>query len=372
MKTKKILYIKPEITTITGGVKVNEQIFGAIEKIKNIEITVKDLEYFWKNQPDIINKLPSLVGILMFNLKFLAHTNEFKLFDYIFVDSRFYIRLFILINMLKKNRNIKIVTMHHHFFCLEQQNPIKKFIYGIVEINSLKNADKILTFSKYTFNTAKDIGIDEDKLSLDELGFEKNISNDILKDRTNKELLFIGSVEPRKGLEYLIRAIAHIKERHPDIVIHIVGNNNLKPKYFKKLVGLIRKFNLDRNILFHGILSDEEITDLKNKVSFFVFPSLYEGFGMVMAECMLYGLPVVAFDNSAMPYLVKDNINGLIAINKDTVDLSKKIEMLLENRELRERLSIGAVETAKNLNSTTDFSSGIRKTIHDYMFNEED
>ena len=58
-----------------------------------------------------------------------------------------------------------------------------------------------------------------------------------------------------------------------------------------------------------------------------------------MAECMLYGLPVVAFNNSAMPFLVKDNINGLIANDKDSFDLSKKIKLLLEDKDLLQQLS---------------------------------
>lgn len=108
----KILYIRPNITKITGGVKVNEQIYEEMRKIENIDITIKEDDYYWRNIPRIINRMPSFVKAIMFNFRYLAYKDEFRLYDYLFVDSRLYPRLFIFLNMI--NKNIKIITTHHH------------------------------------------------------------------------------------------------------------------------------------------------------------------------------------------------------------------------------------------------------------------
>jgi|Wag4MinimDraft_8_1082659.scaffolds.fasta_scaffold00154_4 glycosyltransferase involved in cell wall biosynthesis len=368
---KKILYIKPNIKFKTGGTKVNNQIYKMIKEIKDIEIVVKNDDYFWPNNSNIKSSFSSFVQSFIFNFKYLSNISEIKQFDYILVDSRLFPRLFIFIKFIKINTDLKVISTHHHFYHLQQDSKIKESIYRLVEMDYLKNVDKILTFSQYTYDIAIEKGIKKDKLSLNELGFNKKNINDINKTNKNfkKEILFIGSIEPRKGLEYLIRAIANLssKKTHKNIKVNIVGEYNSNSDYYNKLLELVDEFNLDKVVIFHGRLSNEKVNILKRKSLFFVFPSLYEGFGMVMAESMLYGLPVIAFNNSAIPYLVEDNYNGLLVKNKDIDDLSKKIKLLLNNSNLRGELSKGALETANSLNSNNDFLLGVKKTLQDFI-----
>ena len=73
-----------------------------------------------------------------------------------------------------------------------------------------------------------------------------------------------------------------------------------------------------------------------------------------------------------MPYLVKSNYNGLLAANKNALDLSRKIEILLNDQDCRDKLSVGAKETARKFNSTSDFLSGVENTMNDYIHDKQE
>ena len=82
---------------------------------------------------------------------------------------------------------------------------------------------------------------------------------------------------------------------------------------------------------------------------------------------MLYGLPVIAFNNSAMPYIVKGGYNGLLAQNKDPLDFANKIDILLRDRNLWKTLSEGAISTVAGLNQTSEFLSRINAVMRKYL-----
>jgi len=84
---------------------------------------------------------------------------------------------------------------------------------------------------------------------------------------------------------------------------------------------------------------------------------------MVLVEAMSYGLPVIAFDNSAVPYTVKDGLNGLLVKNNSVEDLKHAMKRLLVDEGLRNRLSIGALEYYKTTRIYEDWNRDIDKFI---------
>ena len=121
------------------------------------------------------------------------------------------------------------------------------------------------------------------------------------------------------------------------------------------LRNLIKKYKLDNNVIFHGRVDDEIKETLLSNASMFVFPTLNEGFGMVIIEAMGHGLPVVAFNNSAIPYTVKDNWNGVLVNNKDSLDLANKIAELINNKQLLKKLGDNAYKTYQQSNTIEGF-----------------
>ena len=88
----------------------------------------------------------------------------------------------------------------------------------------------------------------------------------------------------------------------------------------------------------------------------FVFPSLWEGFGMVLIEAMYNRLPIVATNAGAIPYLVKDGENGILVPVKDPEQLAKSIKKLIESPELRRSFAKSNYQLAIQFNWNKSFS----------------
>jgi glycosyltransferase involved in cell wall biosynthesis len=191
-----------------------------------------------------------------------------------------------------------------------------------------------------------------------ELGIRNFITYDNKKIEKNTNFLYVGTVESRKGIIYLIRALNLLNNKgisfHCDIVGKITENN-----YFLQLKTEINRFGLQDKITFQGWLSDRELSEYYSYSTCFVFPSLLEGYGMVILEAMAYGLPVISFDNSAMPFTVKDGKNGILVKNKNIEELAESLYKIITDVPFREQLSQGALETYAHFRTFKDMDKDI-------------
>ena len=122
---------------------------------------------------------------------------------------------------------------------------------------------------------------------------------------------------------------------------------------------------MSNNVYFHGRLSDEALAECYQKAEIFTFPSLLEGYGIVLVEAFNNGLPIICFNNTAIPYTVKDGLNGFVANNKDSKDMAEKIQQLIGNTVLRNHLQEGIKDTVMHLRTKEDFD----KAINDFYKN---
>jgi len=235
----------------------------------------------------------------------------------------------------------KIFIIHHHYK-FEMMEGLQKTIFRFFELNFLKMASSIIIPSPYILNETKRY-LPSSKISYLEIAFEdhSNTKDNLVK---KGQLLFVGNIEDRKGLHLLIDALHELKLETNDFLVNVAGAV-IDLKYYEYLLRKIKEYGLEGNIVFHGRVTNEEKLGYLKTADAFVFPSLHEGYGMVIIEAMCFGVPVIAFNNSAIPYTVKDGYNGLLAANKDTHDLKQKLSDLLNNSTLRDRLSKGAFET---------------------------
>ncbi len=135
--------------------------------------------------------------------------------------------------------------------------------------------------------------------------FAKSI--DYIKFPKRHEVLFVGSLTEKKGVEYLFRAFALVHREDPDLKLRIVGEGRLKDK----LVKLSHDLDIDKNVVFEGFVSDVGIYYLKAKAT--LLTSLYEGFPNVLVESLTLGTPVVSFDCPSGPSeIIEDGKNGYL------------------------------------------------------------
>jgi len=140
-----------------------------------------------------------------------------------------------------------------------------------------------------------------------------------------KYVAFIGRLSPEKGVDTLLAAA-----RQAELPIRLAGDYSSRHEYGEK------KSN---NIYFLGQLTRSQLEEFYNNARFLVIPSLwFETFGLVAAEAMAYGLPVIASKIGGLPEVVEDGVTGLLFEPGDSEQLAQKMKLMWENPELCRRM----------------------------------
>lgn len=150
-------------------------------------------------------------------------------------------------------------------------------------------------------------------------------------------VLFVGSQYRLKGLEFAIRALAEMKT--PAYLL-VVGGDSATP--FKRLT---EQLGVSDRVIFAGARSD--LPSIYPAADAFVLPTLYETFALVCIEAMASGLPVLACPVGGIEDYLRDGENGF-HVQRDAQDIAAKLELVLNDAELRRRLSKGGLATARN------------------------
>lgn len=155
-------------------------------------------------------------------------------------------------------------------------------------------------------------------------------------------ILFVGTLEKRKNVPALLKSFYKLKKSELDHKLVIVGGKGWK---YTKIFDLIEELNLQNEVIFTDYVSDEYLVKLYNAADLFVYPSLYEGFGLPPLEAMACGCPVITSNTSSLPEVVAD---AGIMINPNDVDsLTESMLKILTDPELREELSRKSLERAE-------------------------
>ena len=162
-------------------------------------------------------------------------------------------------------------------------------------------------------------------------------SNEINKkyNLSKKYILSVGKVEPRKNIKRLIEAFK--KTSLSDIDLVIIGNLGWEENEIMQST---------ENVKFLGYVSDEELYSIYKKALCFIYPSIYEGFGLPLVEAMNYGCPVGSSNTSSMKEVTEGF--GLLfnPFNQDEIEIT--IKKLVQDNELRDKLSILSLKRAKD------------------------
>ena len=282
------------------------------------------------NMPRILNK---------YNLD-LVHFPHFNV--PIFYRKKFIITIHDLI--LLHFPTIKNTTLNPIFYWL------KFLAYKIVIKSAIKRAKKIIAVSEFT---KKDIlenyNIPESKIVVTYQACENfcqtssEKENEILKRYgiIKPYLLYVGNAYPHKNLEGFVLAYKDIKKEIDDLNLVLVG----KEDYF---YGILKKFVKDRNIpsvIFPDFIPDRDLDLVYKNAAVYVFPSLYEGFGLPPLEAMAKGTPVASSNHECMKEILGDSACYFNARNrKETADT---IIRLIGDAESRKNLTEKGYERIK-------------------------
>ncbi|MGL5830723.1 MAG: glycosyltransferase family 4 protein [Candidatus Altimarinota bacterium] len=148
-----------------------------------------------------------------------------------------------------------------------------------------------------------------------------------------KFIFAVGTLEPRKNFVTLVKAFANVKRKFPDYKLVIAGKQGWK---YQDIYRAIKEFKLTEDVILPGYLKEDELQIMYHLASVFVFPSLYEGFGIPPLEAMACGCPVVASNAASLPEVIGDG--GLLVDPRSSVKLAEAIIDLIENPQVRSLL----------------------------------
>ncbi len=165
-------------------------------------------------------------------------------------------------------------------------------------------------------------------------------------------LLTVGAVKERKGADYVIRALAILKDEFPSLRYFIAGDDTAKPGFVGYLKKLISEGGLQGRVEFLGRTSDEDLLRYYGTCVAFVLAAqtvggAFEGFPMVFYEAHSYGAPIITTKGFGSEYVVKNGYNGFLVPQGSVEELADAIRQIVVNPGLRNEMSQHAVLEAK-------------------------
>ncbi len=241
-----------------------------------------------------------------------------------------------LISWFVKKEVRKIAWEHNH------HNNRKKYVKALVKscggVNNLVLVSKELTefYQKYLKEKAIYIPNCLDK-----------VPNKVSKLDSNN-LIAIGRLSKEKGFDDLLRLFKKISVKHPDWKLNIVGDGMEKDN----LLNLAKELKLGDKVVFYGYQNKEFINDLLLNSSVYLMTSHTESFGLVLIEAMSYGVPCIAYTSAqGANEIIDDGKNGYLIKERNEDDMISKIELLINDQKLRNKLGKNARLKSKDYSS---------------------
>lgn len=262
-------------------------------------------------------------------------------------------------------KNIRHIMVVHDIlleFFPQYINNLRKKYFWYLSKQAIKKADKIISVSHRTEkDLIQHLGINPKKISVsyvdvDEI-YKRNVSqleSQHILNKYNLEPGYIyngGGMEIRKNTENVLKAYKLLWDKYgqngwlPKLVI----SGKLMPELAPLVTDakkLVKELNLEDRVILLDYVSQEDLPAIYNNAVLFVYPSLYEGFGLPILEAMNQGIPVITSKVSSLPEIGSDSV--LYCDPKKAEDIAMVIKNVLNNNHLKAALSMKGKERANH------------------------
>jgi len=345
---------------ITGGEiynrKLHDYLGSRYTKVKNITWQIKPhhtkLQFFLNSMEQNLSLL-KLLGQLegrTIIIEDISSSSDLFLFNLIIKYAKWLL-----------DKKIRVIPIVHHVYAPLLEGGLKRSLKLQEERIFLNSADGIIVNSEFTKNSIESLIHNSIDMVVAYPGL--NVSSiaritEIVKDKENLHLLFVGYITPRKGVDTLIDSLRVLVKDYGihNLILDLVGDTTRDPSFFREILRRCESTGIMDKVRIHGRVASDELEMLYAMADIFVFPSIWEGFGMVLIEAMYNRLPIVTTNAGAIPYLVKDGKNGILVPVRDTEKLANSIKRLIESPELRRSFAESNFQLAIKFNWNESFS----------------
>jgi glycosyltransferase involved in cell wall biosynthesis len=183
-------------------------------------------------------------------------------------------------------------------------------------------ADQIFVASSITKQSLLNAGVNSEKIAVIPYGSPLDYFSPQPKQDLLFRAIFVGRIGARKGVHYLLQAWQKMKLKDAELLL--VGVNEFPTNYLEKYAECCK---------YISSVPHKELNQYYSSANVLVFPSLVEGFGLVLLEAMACGIPIIATYNTAAPDLITDGVEGFLIDIRDENALQKKLEWCYQNPE---------------------------------------
>lgn len=271
---------------------------------------------------------------------------------------------------LKQAWDVPMIVMFHTLALLKNKIAANSEFEGdyriLGEKDVLQAAERVVVSTDAETTALTNLyGVDDKKLKIIPPGVNlghfypiaKDEARDFIEQKRACMILFVGRIEPLKGIETLIRALAILSKRDDvdqnSICLTIIGGDATATEAsmgeeMARLQQLRESLGVESYVNFIGKKSQDDLPYYYAAANIVVVPSKYESFGIVALESMACGTPVIASDVGGLAHLVQDGETGFTVPDNDPDALAEKILLLMKDQELRNRLGKQAAAYARN------------------------
>jgi glycosyltransferase involved in cell wall biosynthesis len=242
--------------------------------------------------------------------------------------------------------DVPIVAHHHHL------DP--SWLNPIVEGRVMRAVERVIVGSEFARRQAsEELGVPAEKLTVVPYGVDRALAPGPKPEALARRLgvadspvaLFLGSLEPRKNLAFLLDVWQEVARTRTDAKLIVAGGGPL----LRELQARARASKLESSVVFTGHVPAAEKLDYYRLADMLVFPSTMEGFGLVVAEAMSCGLPVLISSRGSLPELIVPAAGGLVADPTDRDAFVRGILTLLGDATIRRRFGTANRERVERL-----------------------
>jgi len=222
------------------------------------------------------------------------------------------------------------------------------------ELGEYDEADVILVPSEFVYRTFLEHGVQASKLVKIPYGVDLRMFRPTPKIDDVFRVLYVGAISLRKGIPYLLEAVAHSSP--PGVELWLVGSvEDDAPRFLAEYQGTYRWF---------GYTQRAELYRYYGQASVFVLASIQEGLATVLAQAMACGLPVIATANTGAEDVITDGVEGFIVPIRDPVAIREKLVYLYEHPEVRRAMSEAALRRVRLMSGWNNYGQAVVDCYH--------
>lgn len=236
--------------------------------------------------------------------------------------------------------------------------PLEKKILMLVGKIIVRNAAGLLPISHFAVEYFRSYGAEESRIH--PFGYFRSLPagfhrtpNGQKKERV--DIIFVGQLVHRKGVDILLSAMEPLFTGHGNLYLQLIGSGELE----EQLRDWVKERKLSHHITFEGAINPRQIMERISEADLLVLPSRWDGWGLVVNEALMAGVPVLVSDMCGAADVVRDGINGYVFRSEDVQALRAKLKTFLELSDIR-RLAEGS--SSPGAFSRTAMAVAARKT----------